>query len=163
MKLTFRTKLFLPLIISWLCLLTVISFNVMRDRSLRMDERKTQIANAGDMALSLAKEFGALAAAGVLPEVEAKKQALGRIKALRYGESGYMIVINDQQVLMHPIKAELIGSPVDKMKDPEGRYVYLEALKSAQGEGRGYSYFLWPKPGKTVPEPKIAFNVHYQP
>ena len=54
MKLSFRTKLFLPLVISWLCLMTVVSFNVMRDRSLRMEERKTQLSNAGEMALSIA-------------------------------------------------------------------------------------------------------------
>ena len=163
MKLSFRTKLFLPLVISWLCLMTVVSFNVMRDRSLRMEERKTQLSNAGEMALSVAKEFGALAAAKALPEEEARQQALARIKALRYGESGYLLVFNDKQVLMHPIKAELVGASVDATKDTEGRFVYLDALKAVQPEGRGFTEYVWPKPGSTVSEPKLAFNIQYQP
>jgi methyl-accepting chemotaxis protein len=163
MKLSFRTKLFIPLILSWLCLLTVVSFNVMRDRDLRMEERKILIASAGEMALSVAKEYGALASSGALTQDEAKKQAMARIRALRYGDSGYLLIFDDKQVLMHPIKPELVGKPVDATKDIEGRFVYLDALKAIQGEGRGYTHFVWPKPGAKESEPKIAFNVQYQP
>ena len=64
------------------------------------------------MAASIAKEYGALAASHALPEEEAKKQALARIKALRYGETGYLVVFDGEQVLMHPIKAELVGTKI---------------------------------------------------
>src|SRR5665647_3131653 len=101
MKLTFRTKLFLPLAISWVCLLSVMTLNVMQNKTLRLEERKVQLSNAADMAQSVAKEYGAQAASGAMPEAEAKKQALSRIKALRYGKSGYLTVLDSRTCLLY--------------------------------------------------------------
>ncbi|WP_040788082.1 methyl-accepting chemotaxis protein [Massilia niastensis] len=163
MRLSFRTKLFLPLMISWLCLLSVVTVNALRDRTLRMDERKTQIANAGDMAISIVKEYAAMASAGKLPEADAKQQALERIKALRYGETGYLLVIDSQRMLMHPIAANLVGRSVGDIRDAEGRQMCLDALNVAKEAGNGYTYFLWNKPGAAAPEQKISYNVYYRP
>ncbi|WP_020656182.1 methyl-accepting chemotaxis protein [Massilia niastensis] len=163
MRLSFRTKLFLPLIISWLCLLSVVTVNALRDRELRMDERKTQIANAGDMAISIVKEYAAMASAGKLPEALAKQQALERIKALRYGETGYLLVIDSQRMLMHPIAANLVGKGVGDIRDAEGRQMCLDALNVAREAGKGYTWFLWNKPGAAAPEQKISYNVYYRP
>ena len=58
---------------------------------------------------------------------------------------------------------ELVGASVDATKDTEGRFVYLDALKAVQPEGRGFTEYVWPKPGSTVSEPKLAFNIQYQP
>ncbi|MET1117159.1 MAG: hypothetical protein ABWY08_19715, partial [Comamonas sp.] len=81
MTLTFRQKLFLPLLLSWICLLVVAAINIKNIRDTRLDERKTQISNAGDMAESLMKQYDALAGSGALSLDEAKKQALARIQA----------------------------------------------------------------------------------
>ena len=163
MKLTFRTKLFLPLAISWICLLSVMTINVLQNRALRMDERKVQLSNAGEMARSVAKEFGALATSGAIPEAEAKKQALARIKALRYGKSGYFTVIDSHTVLMHPIKPELIGTGVADFKDPKGTLVYIDALRESKAEGGGFTEYLWAKPGEQQLQQKLAFNLGYAP
>ena len=45
MKITFRQKLFLPLLLSWICLLAVFVIDAMQARELRFEERKTQLAN----------------------------------------------------------------------------------------------------------------------
>jgi methyl-accepting chemotaxis protein len=163
MKLTFRKKLFLPLIISWLCLLTVVSFNVLRDRDLRMDERKIQISNAVDMAMSIAREYATLASSGALSTNEAQKQAMARIKGLRYGKSGYFFVLSSSQVLMNAAKPEMAGTRVDAFKDAHGKYLFLDSLKVAKASGKGYTSYAWPKPGSTEPEPKIAYNAYFEP
>jgi methyl-accepting chemotaxis protein len=163
MKLTFRTKLFLPLAISWVCLLSVMTFNVLQNRTLRMEERKVQLSNAGDIARSVAKEFGDLAGSGAMPEADAKKQALARIKALRFGKSGYFTVLDSHTVLMHPIKPELIGTNVADFKDPQGTMVYIDALREAKTNGGGFTQYLWAKPGEQQLQPKLAFNLGYAP
>src|SRR6476469_10818260 len=66
MKLTFRHKLFLPLCLSWLCLLAVMSYNVFHTRTMRLDERKAQLIAVSDMAGSIAKEYGELSSSGKL-------------------------------------------------------------------------------------------------
>lgn len=163
MKLTFRRKLFLPLVISWICLMAVMTVNLMATKSLRLDERKAQLSNAGDMALSIAKEYGALAASGAMPEAEAKKQALARIKSLRYGEAGYFTIIDSQAVLMHPMKPALVGTAPAAMKDPNGVPVYLDALAVTRDGGSGFTTYQWAKPGDDKPEPKLAFDNGYKP
>jgi methyl-accepting chemotaxis protein len=163
MKITFRQKLFLPLLLSWVCLLAVFAVNAMHDRTLRLEERKTQLANADQMAVSIAKEYGALAASGALAEAEAKKQALARIKALRYGESGYMVVFDKEKVLLHPIKADLAGTPITSSRDSRGRLVSVEAIEATSRTGAGVTEFDWVRPGEQAPVPKLAYTVHYKP
>ena len=162
MKLTFRHKLFLPLCLSWLCLLAIMSFNIFHTRTMRLDERKAQLIAVSDMAVSIAKEYGELAASGKIAIDDAKKQALARIKAVRYGTSGYFTVIDSQTVLMHPIKNELIGTAVAAFKDPNGTAVYLDALKATQAGG-GFTTYLWAKPGEKEPISKLAYNSTYKP
>ncbi|HWT70604.1 MAG TPA: methyl-accepting chemotaxis protein [Oxalicibacterium sp.] len=163
MKLTFRRKLFLPLIVSWICLLVVVAFNVSATRSLRMEERRTQLRDVSETALSIAKEYGDLASSGAMPEAEARKQALLRIKALRYGASGYFTVLDSHTVLMHPFKPELVGSDVAEFKDPNGTAVYLDALKVVRDSGMGFTSFLWAKPGQHEPMPKLSYDLGYKP
>jgi methyl-accepting chemotaxis protein len=163
MKLAFRTKLFLPLIISWTCLMAVMAFNLMATKSLRLDERKAQLSNAGDIALSITKEYGELAASGAMSETEAKKQALARLKSLRYGAAGYFTVINSHTVLMHPMKPNLIGTDPAAIKDPNGVPVYMDALAVTHGPGTGFTTFHWSKPGDEKPVPKMSYNIGYKP
>jgi methyl-accepting chemotaxis protein len=163
MTLTFRQKLFLPLFLSWICLLAVFTVNAMQSRALRLEERKTQLSNAGEMAASIAKEYAALAAAGTLPLDEAKKQAQARIRALRYGTNGYLVIYDDKTVLMHPIKQDQVGTPVGQTVDPEGHKPYVDGIASTRGSGAGYVAYLWAKPGAQKPEPKLSYVLAYQP
>jgi methyl-accepting chemotaxis protein len=165
MKLSFRQKLFLPLLLSWICLLGVFLVTTLHNRDLRLEERKTQLANAGQMAASIAKAYAAMAVNGSLLENDAKRQALARIKSLRYGETGYLVVFDGDKVLMHPIKAELVGSKIAATRDPEGHQVYLEAIAAAGAskDGGGYTEYLWARPGAQAPVPKLTYTLAYKP
>jgi methyl-accepting chemotaxis protein len=163
MKITFRQKLFLPLFLSWICLLAVFGVNALQSRALRLEERKTQLSNAGEMAASIAKEYAALAAAGTLPLDEAKKQALARTRALRFGASGYLVIYDDKTVLMHPIKQELVGTAIANTVDPEGHKPYVDGIAATRGNGAGFIEYLWAKPGSQQPEPKLTYIQAYQP
>ncbi len=162
MKLSFRRKLVLPLLLSWLCLLAVVSYNVFHTRSLRLEERKAQLISVSDMVVSIAKDYDALVAAGKMPIEEAQAKALARLKSLRYGTSGYFVVINSQKVLMQPFKPEMIGTDVAATKDMAGVPFFVNALKAAQ-VGGGFTAFLWPKPGEKEPTSKLTYSVAYTP
>jgi methyl-accepting chemotaxis protein len=163
MALTFRTKLFLPLIISWICLMVVMMFNLTHTRSLRLDERKAQLRYAGDMAVSITKEYGDLAHSGAMPEEEAKKQALARVRSLRYGDAGYFTVLDSHKVLMHPMKPALVGTDPAAMRDPNGTEVYTDALKATRDGASGFTTYQWAKPGDDKPVPKLAYDNSYKP
>jgi methyl-accepting chemotaxis protein len=163
MKLTFRQKLFLPLLLSWICLLAVFTVNAVQSRALRLEERKIQLSSAGEIAASIAKDYAALAAAGTLPLDEAKKQALARTRALRFGASGYLVVYDDKTVLMHPIKQELVGTGIEQIVDPEGHKPFVDGIGATQASGGGFVTYLWAKPGSDMPEPKLTYIAAYKP
>jgi methyl-accepting chemotaxis protein len=164
MKITFRRKLFLPLLLSWICLLAVFTVNALQSRALRLEERKIQLSNASEIALSIAKEYAALAAAGKLPLDEAKQQVQARLRALRFGANGYVTIYDDNTVLMHPIKPELNGSPLGKIVDPNGRSPYADGKAAVKaGGGGGFIEYLWAKPGSDKPVPKLTHAQAFEP
>jgi methyl-accepting chemotaxis protein len=163
MKITFRQKLFLPLLLSWACLLAVFAVNALQNRTLRLEERKIQLSNAGEIAVSIAKDYAALAANGTLTLDEAKKQAIERVRALRYGANGYFTIYDDKTVLMHPIIAKLNGTSIDHVVDPEGHNPYFDGMAAAQGGDRGFVHYLWPKPGSQQPQPKLTYIQAFRP
>ena len=167
MKLTFRKKLFLPLIISWLCLLGMTAAAILQNKNQRFEERQVALRFATDVGMSTVKEFAALADTGALTREEAQKQALARLKAMRYGKDGYYTVVDSHPtVVMHPIKAELNGKDVSDFKDVNGTYLYRNVAAIAKSTGEGWVEYVWPKPGHPDQKqvfPKGAYVLTYKP
>ncbi|MEG0042384.1 MAG: methyl-accepting chemotaxis protein, partial [Massilia sp.] len=86
MKLSFRAKLYLPLILSWLCLSAMAIFHVYESNVQRLEERKVALRFATDVGMSTVKEYAELASSGAMPVAEAQQQALKRLKSMRYGK-----------------------------------------------------------------------------
>jgi len=137
--------------------------DILHSRTLRLEERKVQLSNAADIALSVVKDYGAQVASGAMPEDEAKKAALSRIKALRYGQFGYFTVLDSHVVLMHPIKPALNDTNVADFKDPKGTLVFIDALNQVRDHGAGFTEYMWEKPGERQPEPKLGYSTGYKP
>jgi methyl-accepting chemotaxis protein len=166
MKLTFRQKLFLPLVICWLCLLGLATANILQSKAQRLEERKLALKLATDVGMSTVKEFAEQARSGALPQEEAKKQALERLKAMRYGADGYFTIVSSEPtVVMHPIKPELAGKNMSEFKDANGTYVYRNVAAIAKSAGEGWTEYVWPKPGmdQKIVFPKGAYVLTYKP
>jgi methyl-accepting chemotaxis protein len=167
MILSFRAKLYLPLILSWLCLAALTIFHVYESKSQRLEERQVALKFATDVGMSTVKEYAALSASGVLSQEAAKQQALARLKAMRYGKDGYYTVVDSHpSILMHPIKAELVGKDVSDFKDANGTYLYRQAAEIAKGTGEGWIEYVWAKPGNANQSQtfaKGAYVLTYKP
>jgi methyl-accepting chemotaxis protein len=166
MKLTFRTKLFLPLIISWLCLFAVVLSNVLHTKQVRLDEKRAALSDVSVMAMSVVQEYAKMVSEGVMPEAEAKKQALARVKALRFGNGtdGYFSVLTSQpMMLMHPFKPEMRGKDMSQFKDANGYYLYNDLARIAKSSGKEFIYYVWARPGQTEPLPKLGLVTTFKP
>ncbi|WNC94547.1 methyl-accepting chemotaxis protein [Paraburkholderia sp. FT54] len=164
MKLSFVQKLWLPLVLSLLCLTGISVYNAYQTREMRLDERKADLKHAAEIALSVVKTFGDQAAAGSMPVTEAQKRAIDSVRNMRYGQDGYFQIVSFQpKVLMHPTNAELNGKDVSDYKDPNGVYVFREMVALVKRDGRGFTAYSVAKPGGTEAFPKIAYNLTYQP
>jgi methyl-accepting chemotaxis protein len=133
-------------------------------RSSLLEDRKIKIRHVVETAYGVLVHFRTLQDKGQLNEEQARQGALTAVKALRYETNEYFW-INDLQpkVVMHPIKPDLDGKDVSDMKDPNGKYLFLEFAKVAKSEGAGFVDYLWPKPGATAPVPKISYVKLFEP
>lgn len=102
---------------------------------------------------------------GKLSEEDAKNNAMGKIKSLRYEGIEYFW-INDStlphpKMIMHPIKPELDGKI---MNDPSfnvamgvKKNLFQAMAEICLKDNEGYVDYLWPRPGKSEPVPKISY------
>ncbi|MFL9908958.1 methyl-accepting chemotaxis protein [Paraburkholderia sp. RL17-337-BIB-A] len=164
MKLSFVQKLWLPLILSLVCLAGISIYNAYQTREMRLAERKADLIHASELALSIVKSSAEEAAAGAIPLAEAQKRAMERIRNMRYGEAGYFMIVNSQpKVLMHPMQAEMNNKDVSDYTDPNGVYLFRDMVAVIKRDGKGFTAFAGNRPGSTGTFPKIAYNVTYQP
>ncbi|XPV69235.1 MAG: cache domain-containing protein [Halarcobacter sp.] len=94
-----------------------------------------------------------------------KTDALKAIGNMAYGKSGYFW-INDSKakMIMHPIKPSLDGKDLSKVKDPNGKLLFSEMAKVAEKNAAGgFVKYMWEKPGKTKPQPKLSFVQKFEP
>ncbi|TXI84997.1 MAG: methyl-accepting chemotaxis protein, partial [Cupriavidus sp.] len=163
-NLSLRKKLLLPLVLSWVCLLGITLWNAWQMRELRMHERQLDLEHVTDTAVSITAEYEGLARAGKLSGEEAQKQALDRLRAMRFGDDGYFTLMrSDMVVLMHPIKPELNGKNMSEFKDPNGVYLFRDIAQIGKTAGKGFVAYLWPKPGADAPQPKLSYVYNFKP
>ncbi|MFJ9451424.1 MULTISPECIES: methyl-accepting chemotaxis protein [unclassified Herbaspirillum] len=164
MKLSFKQRLWAPLVISLIALLAISIFNAYQAHNIRLEERKKDLINVAQVAMSTIKEYGELAKNGTMSKEEAQKTALARVKMMRYGTDGYFSVSNSSAVtIMHPIKPELNGKDLTNFKDPAGNQVFVNISKAAASPQGGFINYIWPKVGSPDPVPKTSYAFRYEP
>lgn len=72
MKLSFAQKLWLPLILSLLCLAGISIYDADQTRAVRLGERKADLTHASGLASNVVKSFGDQVAAGSMSDAEAR-------------------------------------------------------------------------------------------
>jgi methyl-accepting chemotaxis protein len=163
-KLTFAKKLWIPLCVSLACLTGVTVFDAWSLRQVRIEERKQDLANNADNVVSLVGQYAELEKRGVLTHDAAQKEALERIKGMRFGKDGYYTVMTaEPRMLMHPFKPELIGRVLGEFRDANGTPLYRDAVAVAKGSGSGFIHYVWERPGEKQPVPKLTRVATFTP
>ena len=128
------------------------------------DQRQSELSHLAQTALSIAREeYDTIARDKVAPEI-AQKLAAERIGKLRYGSGDYFW-INDMvpKMVMHPVKPELNGQNLADNKDPNGKRLFMEMVDVVKRQGAGVVDYMWPKPGKDAPQPKMSYVAGFEP
>ncbi|SFU06066.1 methyl-accepting chemotaxis protein [Kosakonia arachidis] len=163
MKLSFAHKLWLPLAVALLSLAGSLFFSSVKIKDDQLALRKKELMYVSQLALSVVKTQAALVDKGLISKEDAQQRAILIIKDLRYGDTGYFTILNNQvQVIMHPINAALIGKGPDVV-DANGVYIYRDMVTVTKDGHDGFTAYDFPRPGDTVPKPKIAYNIPWSP
>jgi methyl-accepting chemotaxis protein len=121
-------------------------------------EKEAATRHAVEVAYGVLDYYGQLAQSGQLSEEAAQAAAATAVKGLRYEKTDYFW-INDLQprVVMHPVTAAIVGRDVSNYADPNGKLIFVDAVRIATRDGAGYMEYMWPKPGETSPTPKLSY------
>jgi methyl-accepting chemotaxis protein len=142
----------------------LITFFIVTERALVLEERKASVRQAVEAAHNILVYNQALAASGVLTEAEAKKNAIAAVKAFRYGDDDYFWIQDMQPAMvMHPIKPELDGKDLSQAKDPTGLFLFREFVNAVKGGGAGFVFYMWPKPGSSADVQKASYVKSFAP
>jgi methyl-accepting chemotaxis protein len=139
-------------------ILTISVFFIITEKNLVLKEHQQGIQHTVEVANSLAEHYQKLAAQSKMSEADAKLAALAAIKALRYGDNGY-VWINDThpRMVMHPISPALDGQDLSENKDPNGKLLFIEMRDIAKSKGGGFVSYMWAKPNSSTPVEKLAY------
>jgi methyl-accepting chemotaxis protein len=89
---------------------------------------------------------------------QAKSEALKTLNFLKYHGNEYFWVMDfEPKMLMHGTNADLNGKNVGDVKDPNGKNIFVEMVKTVKDKGVGLYAYQWPKPGSTKPVDKISY------
>ncbi|MDR0245066.1 MAG: methyl-accepting chemotaxis protein [Burkholderia sp.] len=163
-RMSLNRKLWLALALVWIGLLGVGAWSAYETRATMLDERKAGIANLVDSAAGVVKAYHALAQSGTLPEADAKRDALASLAAMRYGDSGYVFVMDSKPVvLMHPTLPKLVNTQVGDYLDPDGKPLFVTILNAAKATGSGFAEYRGRLPHSETAVPKISYVTRFAP
>ncbi|MCB2181974.1 MAG: cache domain-containing protein [Desulfobulbaceae bacterium] len=91
-------------------------------------------------------------------ERDIQREVLDRIAKIRFGRDGYIFVVDFQgTTLMNDTQRNLIGKNLWELTDPNGIKVIQEERKAAENPEGDFINYVWNKPTKSKPVPKISF------
>ena len=99
-----------------------------------------------------------------LSQIQRQQRAMTLVRAMRYNTNNYLW-INDMRpaMVMHPIKSSLDGQDLSDFKDPNGKRLFVEAVKVCRTAGEGTVEYFWPKPGFDKPVSKLSYVKLFKP
>ncbi len=120
---------------------------------------KMKLQAATGTAAGIIDHYSKLASEGKLSTEEAQNLAKSTIKDLRLANGTLYFWINDThpKMIMHPIKPALDGKDLSGSADPNGKHLFVEMVKATEQTGEGFVDYMWAKPGKDKPQPKLSF------
>ena len=157
-------KLALLVLSALLGIVILTAWFLVSERKLILEERQASVRQVVESAHSVVGHFYALAQKGVMTKEQAQKSALAGLEAIRYSGNEY-VWVNDMKVrmVMHPIRPELNGKDLSANKDPNGKLLFVEFVRTVEASGAGIVPYLWPKPGSETPVQKTSYVKGFTP
>lgn len=156
----------LLLIVGWavasLVLLLALSLYSRWHQSLQ--EPRTLALHLVEMANGVINRYQRQEQAGALTREQAQKLSVETLRNMRYQDLYFVIVDQDQRLLLHTDRPEL-ESQTTRGGRESGALTRITAdmLNAVQRDGNGFISYEWPKPGASQPVAKIGYAREFAP
>jgi methyl-accepting chemotaxis protein len=158
-----KTKLILLVLLAMVGLVALGVLQTLHLRDQIMEERKTTLRTAVDIAQSTVAGYQAREVRGELSREEAQTRARNTLRAMRYQGNEYFYIYDSAGMgVMHPIRPEYEGQSHWERQDKTGAYLVRNMVKAALDKSN-FVETQTPKPGSNQQVPKLHYLVHYEP
>jgi methyl-accepting chemotaxis protein len=122
-----------------------------------LQERKAQIQNLTDAAVSMTEGFVALAEQGKMTTAQAQQGALTALRAARFDDGNYYFVFDSANLFIAmPVKS-YIGTNGYIQRDPYGKLKNAPMIDGARAGRPVFNSYYIPKAGESTPQPKTSY------
>ena len=128
------------------------------ERTQLMLDRQDKVRGLVESAQSIVLHYEKEANEKRLSVSEAQRLASDSVRNMRYDKTEYFW-INDRNavIIMHPIRADLVGKDLSQFTDKNGKRIFSEFARVVSAQGSGYVDYVWPKPGSDTPIAKLSY------
>jgi len=161
-KASFFQKIVLPAMLAIvLFMASVFAFIIPAFESNAIEQKRNMLHELTNTAWSILQKYHLDEQKGLLTLQEAQQKAIAEVEALRYGadkKDYFWITDLEPAMIMHPYVHELTGQSLHDYADPDGKKLFIEALKIAQDEGEGFISYKWQRrDDSSLIVPKLSF------
>jgi methyl-accepting chemotaxis protein len=164
-RLKIRTKLASMVVLAALAVCAIVALAASLSQSRMREDRIAQLHTGVDMLFGLAQTLQDEVTAGKMTLPEAQGQFRQRARKMTFGNGqAYPVVYNaDTSLLLNGANPQLEGK-ITGAVDSNGVVIADAQMKAARsGSEGGTTSYLYPRPGQTVPVPKMVFVRHFAP
>jgi methyl-accepting chemotaxis protein len=138
--------------------------NVQQINSTRNDARGAELTSIVDAANAIVDGQYQRLQKGEITEQVARATALAALQDLRYRGSEYMFVLDlDAVMVMHPIRADLVGVNQIDATDPNGKFIFRDMVDLAKSRGAGFVEYQWIRSADTPAVDKLSYIKLFEP
>lgn len=165
---SFYLKIILPAILA-VALFILIIFRVIipQFQESIMNGKRQMITELTNSAWSILAKYESDEQKGLLTREEAQRTAISRIQYLRYGDENkdyFWITDMHPMMMMHPYRTDLNGKDLTTFKDPHGKHLFVEFVKTVKRQGHGYVDYMWQwKDDSLHIVPKLSYVKLFKP
>ena len=143
----FPVRIVLPTLFAIvLFIVSIFAVIIPRFEGILLERKKDLIRELTNSAVSILAEYAADEQAGRASREQAQRDAAARIRDIRYGKEGkdyFWITDMRPTMIMHPYRADLVGTDVSGYADANGVRVFLEFVNAVREKSEGYVEYLW--------------------
>lgn len=145
-------------------LIAVLQFYIPFMENKLFEERRRSVSSVIEATYSIVEHFNAQAAANMIDHDQAQTLAIAAIRDLRYGDSGYVWIHDDDlRMVMHPTMPDLDGQDLHEFRYKDNEPMFKEMARVLSDSEAGYVSYLWPKPNRQEPLRKLSYVKHFRP
>jgi methyl-accepting chemotaxis protein len=164
-RLKIRTKLASMVALSALTVCAIIALSASLSERRMLEDRIAQLHAAADMIIGLAQTLQDEVTAGkmTLAEAQAQFRQRGRKMTFNKGQGYPVVYAADTSIMLNGANPQLEGK-ITGATDSNGVVIAKAQIEAAQRSPEGgTATYLYPRPGQTVPVPKMVFVRSFAP